>query len=256
MSTSVDSIPVVAAANSDEVLGANLLSSGLKNVVAQREFTSASHAYNDALRHLSDPVVVFAHQDVYLPPAWMGRLARSIAWLEARREAWGVLGVWGVTSDRRFAGRAWCTGGDREHAGPCDEPVPVTAVDEIVIVLNNSVGLRFDDDLPGFHLYGTDIILSAKQKGLSAFAIDAPVVHNSRYNPRPVDRHYISGYRYMQRKWRRELPVQTCVVPITRSGLPLLKHLVRREIKLIRRGKIERSRHPDPAQLSKRLGYE
>ena len=249
-------IAVAAAVNDDEVLQRNLLSSGLAHVVAQRGHPSASKAYNAALDSVSSDVVAFVHQDVYLPAEWIERLSASIDWLEQRNEPWGVLGVWGVRGDRRFAGRVWCSGSGREHRAEISEPVPVTAVDEIVIVLNASSGLRFDESLPGYHLYGADIILQAKEKGLRSFVIDAPVVHNSRYNPRPVDRHYIAAYRYMQRKWAAQLPVPTCVVPITRMGVPLIRHIMRREVKLLRSRKIERLRHPDPSQISKRLGYE
>jgi len=250
----------ISAVNDEETLGCNLLRSAAlrkpgANLVRRAGFKSAGEAFA-TLETSGDAHDVYVHQDVYLPIGWDAKIAMAIDDLERRGEPWGVLGVWGIRESGEFVGRTWCNGGDREHAAVCSEPVSVVAVDEIVIVLNNTTGLRFDEGLPGFHLYGTDIILQARQQGLKAFVIDAPVVHNSRYNPRPVDRHYIAAYRYMQRKWRSELPVPTCVVPITRTGLPLVKHLVRREMKLLKGGRVERSRHPSPAAISKRLGYE
>ena len=87
--------------------------------------------------------------------------------------------------------------------------------------MNARHGLRFDPDLPAFHLYATDIILQAAARGLRSYAIDAPVVHNSRRNPQPLDRGYRDAYRYMRRKWRDRLPLRTCVVDVTRSGWPM-----------------------------------
>ena len=92
----------------------------------------------------------------------------------------------------------------------------VASIDEIVIVLNNRHGLRFDENLPGFHLYAADIVLQAREKGLKTYVFDAPVVHNSRHNPQVFDRHFFAAYRYMRRKWAWQIPLPTCTVPITR----------------------------------------
>ena len=55
----------------------------------------------------------------------------------------------------------------------------VQTLDEIVLILKKSSGLRFDDSLPHFHFYGTDICLRAAQRGMRSYAISAFCVHNT-----------------------------------------------------------------------------
>ncbi|HZZ43832.1 MAG TPA: glycosyltransferase [Tepidisphaeraceae bacterium] len=253
-------IDIVAAISDRQVLAENLMRSpdllnGRARVHLKEGYACAGAAYNMGLDDISAEIVAFIHQDIYLPAGWCDRLLRTIKLLEQQNPSWGVLGVWGACEKGNFAGRVWCSGGNREHIGTAGI-TPVQSIDEIVIVTNSKCRLRFDEKLPGFHLYGTDIIQQAKQSGYETFVIDAPVVHNSRYNRRPVDRAYIKAYRYMQRKWSNELPIRTSVIPLTRSGWPLYKHLLRRELRLIRQRTIARQRHPHPTELAKQLGYE
>ncbi|HYO09309.1 MAG TPA: hypothetical protein VER17_10085 [Tepidisphaeraceae bacterium] len=257
------SIEVVSAVNNDSVLESNLLRSpdiadGRVPVLLERGRACAGAAYNAALDRASSELVAFVHQDVYLPAGWADRLLRAVRDLEqdAAAKPWGVMGVWGVRGAGEYAGRVWCTGGNTEHAVAIDRPVEVQSIDEVVIVLRRSSSLRFDERLPGFHLYATDIVLEARQRGLATYVFDAPVVHNSRGNPRPVDGMYLQAYRYMQRKWSHVLPVETAVVALTRTGWPLYKHLVRRELHLLRVGATHRERDPAPARIAARLGYE
>jgi hypothetical protein len=252
---------VGVAANDEGVLAGNLMASptlysGSIEVCVQRGFSSAAVAYNRLIDQCRSDILILVHQDVYLPQHWLDKVAEAVKHLENKGEAWGILGVWGVRGNGQYAGRTWCSGGGREHIGEEDGIVTkVDSIDEIVIILNCKAGLRFDEGLHGFHLYATDIILQAEQKGYKTFVFDGPVVHNSRYNPRPVDGAYIRAYRYMKRKWTDRLPVRTCVVSITGSGWPLWKHILRREIRLLRRGRIDRHRHPSPAHLATALGY-
>ncbi len=257
----LEDVAFVAAVNDEKVFATNLLSSevagsGLSHVVAQRGYPSASKAYNAALDSVSSDVVTFVHQDVYLPAGWIERLSASIDWLEQRNEPWGVLGVWGIRGDRRFAGRVWCSGGGREHSAQAELPTEVVSIDEVVIVLNRSSGLRFDEDLPGFHLYGTDIIAQAHVRGLKAFVFDGPVVHNSRPNPQVFDRAFFAAYRHMQRKWRDRLPLQTCTVPVTRTGWPLYRAWLKREVRRRMGCGPAGERQVDPRQIAVELGYE
>jgi hypothetical protein len=116
--------------------------------------------------------------------------------------------------------------------------------------------LRFDSGMPGFHLYGTDIIMEARRRGLGAFVIDAPVVHNSRANPQVFDHAFFAAYRFMQRKWSDALPLPTCTVPVTRFGLPLYVAWARRE-RHRRLGTYKGgARVLDPRKVAVSLGYE
>ena len=107
--------------------------------------------------------------------------------------------------------------------------------------------------MPGFHLYGTDICRTALQAGRGVYAIDAPVIHNSV----PVallDLGYRQAYRYLQKKWAKELPLSTCVVPVTRTMWPVWRFNLRQ----MRKGRFKRpAGNPvDPAAKSRELGFD
>lgn len=254
-------IYIVSAINDDVVARGNLMRSpdvatGGLRVVGEHGHLTAGAAYNAGLRRVSGDNVAFIHQDVYLPTGWLDQLSAAIKHVEAHDESWGVIGVWGIRGDRQFAGRVWCTGGKCEHVGLVDGVHAVDSMDEIVIVLNNRHGLKFDEKLPGYHLYATDIVLEARRRGLGAYTVTAPVVHNSRCNPQPLDKAYRAAYRYMQRKWAAELPLKTCVVDVTRFGWPLYKQVAKNHIGQWRGRLRAGPRSDDPVVIAERLGYE
>jgi len=262
--TELVSLAVVAPVNDDECLATNLAESpmikeGGVPLIVRRDCRSASSAYNDGLDAADADIVIFAHQDVYFPRGWDDKLRDAIRTLDERGEMWGVLGVIGSNADGKLVGGAWSNGLQwKIQSRKFDSPAPVRTFDEIVLVLHKDGGLRFDDNLPGFHLYGTDIALSAIRSGLGAYVFDAPVIHNSIWRKK-LGLSYCGAYRYMQRKWRDELPVQTLVLPITRSSWPLLRNWLREKKKwLIRRFKPmpPRIRYPAPALKAREIGYE
>lgn len=249
---------IVTAVNRSDVLSANLLRSpdvmtGAVCMIEERGHSSAAAAYNAGLDRCGNAsIVAFIHQDVYLPAGWVERAQAALSSLD---HDWAVAGVWGVTRGGQFAGRVWCSGGGQEHIG-IRGTVEVESLDEIVLLVNARHGLRFDVELPGYHLYATDLIRQAREKGLKSFCIDAPVVHNSRCNPQPLDSHYRAAYRYMQCKWAGHLPLRTCVVDVTRSGIGMYKQVIKNEIRRLS-GKVKAAPPaPDSPAIARRLGYE
>jgi hypothetical protein len=199
--------------------------------------------------------VAFIHQDVYLPAGWVERLLETIEQLDRRDPKWAVLGPFGMTADGRYVGRAWSSGIGAVVGQAIDQPSPVVSLDELVLVLRTDARLGFDPDLPGYHLYGTDIVQTALAAGRTAYAFDGPVIHNSR-TIRRLDGSYRSAYRYMQRKWRGRLPIPTSCMRITRCGVPLYRDWIRSTVRSWIRPGLVRERHPDPAQLARELGFE
>ena len=215
---------------------------------------SAAVGLNRALDRIGSSArwAVLAHQDVYLPDGWWGRIERGLARVEG--PAPGVIGVFGVRHDGWHVGRVWSSGLGAEIGAPMPAPAPAQSLDEMVLIVRTEAGLRFNEDLPGFHLYGTDLVQTALSRGLGAFVIEAPAVHNSR----PVvqlDHAFVAGYRFMQRAWAERLPIVTCVVPITRRGWPLTKSRMKRSL---RRwiGRSPVGRRGDAVEIARRLGYE
>lgn len=254
------SMAVVAAVNDEQVLRQNLLRSpmlatGDLPLIAERGFDSAGKAYNAGAARSDAEVLIFAHQDVYFPPGWQNRLAAAIRDLEGRRAPWAVLGVWGIRPNGACCGRVWCTGSGQEFQAPVCGIERVASIDEIVIVVNARAGLRFDEQLPNYHLYATDIVLQAAERGLESHVFDGPVVHNSRTVPQ-LNRGYVEAYRYMRRKWSKRLPLQTCVLPVTRFGWPLRRYRARVALNLMLRRVVVHPRHAAPQVLSQHLGYE
>lgn len=249
------------ASNSDAVLNANLLASpdlaasGTRPLI-QRGFLSATMAYNACIESFDEnrPMLLI-HQDVYLPDGWLGKLTQAMAWLDEHDPRWTVLGIIGRDGAGEMRGRAWSNGIGREVGYTIEAPQRVATVDELVIVLRGGSGLRFDEQLPGFHLYGTDIVLTAMERGRTAYVFDGPVIHNS-LPVKALDKNYEAAYRYMQRKWWHRLPIQTLIVPITESLWPIRRQRWRVTRERLTGRRFPTERHPDPARLARELGYE
>ncbi|WP_155322049.1 hypothetical protein [Desulfosarcina ovata] len=197
--------------------------------------------------------MVFAHQDVYFPNGWFSNLSRIIDELNKKDKKWAVLGIIGVDINGAIEGRTWSTGLRKEVGCSLTYPRLVQSIDELVIVINRIAGIVFDEKLPGFHLYGTDIVQTAILNGFSAYVIDNPVIHNSL----PIiklDNGFTKAYRYMKKKWKTILPIKSPVTTITRYGYPLFKKRIRQMLKYTDRGSF--SRLADPGLKAKELGYE
>lgn len=218
---------IAAASHSPAILNANLarsplIASGAVALHVEADAPSASIAYNRALDATDAPLIVFAHHDVFLPLGWEEVLADRIAEVAALDPDWALIGAYGIGEDYRAVGPVWSSslGG---FAGRVPlAPVKVQSFDELLIVLRRDAGLRFDEGLPGWHLYGTDIVQTARAAGRAAYAPGLPCIHNDRYHG-ALGPDYSACYRYMQRKWAAVLPIQTPVSKVTRSGLHLIR---------------------------------
>jgi hypothetical protein len=254
-------ICVVAPVNDDKILERDLMRSpaiaaGLPLLV-MRGYKSAASAYNAALDQTSADIVVFVHQDVYLPAGWEDQVRQQISEVGRLDPKWAVLGLFGAKEDGVHVGRLWCGAAERELGSRLPFPCPVVSIDEVLIILRRGAGFRFDDMLPGFHLYGTDISQTALSRKWGVYVIDAPVVHNTK-KPGSLRGAYLKAFRYMARKWRRKLPIPTVVVPLTRWGsamyireLKVLKNKILKPEKAVPSGS-----SVDSVEVARRLGYE
>jgi len=230
MDTNIDQWTLIVASNDETVLNGTLLASPIIDsrcqLIVKTGFPSASKAYNAGLLEARNEVIVFAHQDVYLPSSWMSDLARSLSVLQARDPYWGVLGVFGIARDAGRAAKGFCysTGLNRVLGQPFSGPDPASSLDELLLVIRRSSGLSFDSQLPGFHLYGTDLCLESESRNMSNYVIPAFCIHNSnglKYYPLS----YWEAYVCLQRKWWSRLPVKTCCATLTKSGVPMLAQI-------------------------------
>ncbi len=243
---------LIAAVNNQEILQSCLLRSPevsqATEIVCQRGYSSAAKAYNAALDKAATDVLVFAHQDVFLPAGWVAQLRRALAWLAANDPSWAVAGIWGVQRSGGRYGNVYCTGLGAKLGNDFMPPVEVRTVDELLLVVRKSSGVRFDESLPGYHLYGTDISLEAQRRGLKCYAISAFCIHNTNgYAMLPWC--FWKAYLHMRRKWKAELPVTTPCIEITRFGQPAIQwNIVQAANLMLKRHRIGK-RVADPAQL-------
>ena len=214
-----------------EIFEANFLASPFLRdensyqILKQESFASASRAYNDAIERSANDLIVFVHQDVFFPKGWTAHLRRALGWLDERDPGWGVLGSWGARKGGGFAGHIYSTGlGVLGQSFDC--PLPVQTLDEAVLVLRKSSGLRFDESLPHFHFYGTDICMIAAAKGMSSYAISAFCIHNTRQILVLPEEFYIC-YKHIKQSWKQCLPIETTCISITRYDFALYERKLR-----------------------------
>jgi hypothetical protein len=242
----------VTASNNEEVLRSCLLASpdlhaGVELSI-QRGAASAGSAYNRGIKATQSEVMVFAHQDVFLPEGWMAHLGRALDRLEKEDPNWGVLGIFGVDGGAVTHGHLYSAGLRSVLGKPLAKPVQIETADEVLLILRRASGLVFDESLPGFHLYGADICLQADARGLKCYAIPAFGIHNSNgLGMLPAD--YWRCWLYLRKKWSRRLPVRTPCMPITRWGGDALRYLVGHRIMLARSQAKIPSRVPDPRAI-------
>ena len=218
---------LITASNDDTVLKTCLAASPCvgqaRDFQVMRGFASAGAAYNAGIRQSACDVLVFALQDVYLPLEWNRHLATAVSQLSQSDPNWAVLGVFGITRDSKPQGYMYCTGLQKVLGQPFSQAVPCVSLDEVVLVLRRSANLTFDERLPGFHFYGTDICLEAQQRGLNSYIIPAFCIHNTQ-GMKFLPWAFWQSYLFMRRKWWKQLPIKTPCITLSKLAFPVLQH--------------------------------
>lgn len=239
----LDRITFVAAVNNREILAQNLLASPIFSgphdceILIQENFTSASKAYNQAIQRAANDLLIFVHQDVLLPEAWLLQLEKALSYLSGTDPDWGVLGCWGAKQKGQHCGHIYSSGLGVLGA-PFERPVPVQTLDEAVLLVRKGSNLRFDESLPHYHLYGTDICLRAATRGLKSYAISAFCVHNTS-QLLELPREFYDCYAHVKMVWKDLLPIQTPCIRISRFDA----EVYRRKLEDFCRGTILKRRH-------------
>ncbi|MFH0974664.1 MAG: glycosyltransferase [Spirochaetota bacterium] len=163
---------------------------------------SIPSAYNTALNNCDADILVFVHQDVIFPSEWLENLDNQIKEIEKFDKKWGVLGIMGRKKNGSYAGHIIDPHINYRIGRVGLLPTPVSTLDEVCLIIRRSGGLSFDNELGGYHLYGTDICLQAQKIGLKCYAIDACLTHLSAGN---VDESYYTVLTKLQEKWSRQI---------------------------------------------------
>ena len=214
-------LSIVVCVSDEVILTNNLLASPelrehAHDVILLRNCPSAAEGLNLGLEKAEHPLVVFAHQDVYLPKGWSRRLISQYRRAEQLFGPLGIAGVYGVQSRDEGFNRVGKVV-DRNHL--LDETVPLPAkahsLDELLLVAPKSTAIRFDAAM-GFHFYGADFCLSAASHGLSPVVLDALCFHNSRTTGHN-SAFNVSAATFRE-KWRSQLPLATPCVRFAPAG--------------------------------------
>jgi hypothetical protein len=253
------SVQLHCVANHEPTLARNLQMSpevdgGLVSLSVIWGASAASAAYHDTIRDSETDILVFAHQDVYFPDGWFAQVKTVCAQLSSIDPSWAVAGVFGVASDGKFVGHVWDSALALVCGGSFDTPQEVLSLDEVVLIVRRASGISFDPTLPSFHLYGTDIVLEARKAGFKSYAIDLPVVHNSKPVVR-LDRSYVHAYHFMVAKWSALLPWPTVILQLTRNPAPLLLRRIRLRYRAIFRRSVLYPMLENPERKAQELGF-
>jgi hypothetical protein len=255
MGKNLGPITFVVPVSNDVIYQKNFLSSPLFStsnncqILTQRGFSSAPKAYNAAIDQALNEVIIFTHQDVFFPESWLAGLEGALRCLETQDPNWGVLGCFGSAKGKiGGVGRVYTTGMGM-HGKEIIRPEPVETLDEIVLVVRKSSGLRFDPFLPHFHLYGVDICMSAKEKGMGCYAIPDFCIHNTMQII-DLPKEFYSCYRYVKKKWSKYLPIYASCIKISRFDKELYLRQIRKMYGRLRgRGSIRKCRAEDPMSV-------
>lgn len=222
-------VSVVVACNNEQVLTSSLRASpdfSAAEFSIQRGAVSAAAAYNRGIDSTNGDLLIFAHQDMYLPAGWMARLQACVRQLELDDPDWGVIGAFGVDGRGDGHGYLYSTGLQREVGESFSGCREVQTLDEVVLILRRSSGLRFDAELGGFHLYGADICMQARRQGMKNYAFAAFCVHNTNgISLLPAS--YWTCFMRFRRKWSSQLPIMTPCMPVTRFMYPAFRYVLR-----------------------------
>jgi len=227
------------------------IETGRLRVITIENASSMARAYNEAISKLTNRVCLLVHQDVYLPSGWLDRALESLNYLEEVDPAWKIAGPYGVEKSGTHVGRVWDVTLGRELGAKNFKPTAIHSLDELLIIYRNDGPPVFDDALPDFHLYGTDVVQIALAHGRSSYAVELPVVHNNR----PIaslSGGYSRAYKFMADKWRKTLPINTAICQLSLNPLPLWRARWRRRHVKARPERLL----ADAVAIAKLAGYE
>lgn len=217
-------------------------------VEPNRHGWNAAQGLNHGIDRLAADWIVCVHQDVLFPEGFWRRLTVALAGLDPDV---AVAGIVGCERSGRFRGHIYDPNG---HCYWPSLPHDVLAVDEVLIAVRKSTGLRFCEEVPGFHCYGADLCFTADARGLRVVAIDAPLVHLSTGK---LDAHYERASQWLMARWGARhghmLPMPTLLL----QDAARANWWHRFRVRLRRRGDVRarnKNRCADPQCATRALG--
>lgn len=156
--------------------------------------SSASNGLNNGIDRAVNDLVICCHQDVYFLNGWYEKLKDLLKKLDGINSKWGVCGMAGTTYEGRMVGT--CSG-----LGMNGDIIKVQTLDCFCQIMRKSSGLRFDEGLKYFHMYGEDIALDANDKRLGAYVLNIGIDHRTKWT---AGQGFIESTNYLRQKWKNK----------------------------------------------------
>lgn len=140
----------------------------------------AFSAFNLFLKKAKGRYIIICHQDVLINKDGYDELVKCLAQLNNLDTSWGVCGNAGAAGPNHIVYYISYPDGTFMNKGKF--PLKVTGLDENFLLVKNSANLKVSNNLNGFHLYATDLVLQAELNGFSSYVIPFNLTHKSRGN--------------------------------------------------------------------------
>lgn len=169
-----------------------------------KKTADAYHGINLFLNQAKGKYIIVCHQDVLLNQHRIEDLDERLKELDKLDSNWAICGNAGAPGPNYIVYHISYPNNVFKSKGLF--PVKVTALDENFLVVKNAARISQSRDLSGFHLYATDLCLSAVSRGYSAYAIAFNLTHKS-YGNRDnsfyqIKRELIKKYnRFFKSRW-------------------------------------------------------
>jgi GT2 family glycosyltransferase len=140
--------------------------------------TDCYQAINTFIAQATGDFILIIHDDVSFDGLNCSNLInelRRICELDPKAALFGIAGV-SLTSYSSIGHFRDAAG---EHKWGFHEGGLASSLDECFLVLRRDRGLSVSNELSGYHFYGTDLCINAREKGLASYVIDFPIIHKS-----------------------------------------------------------------------------
>lgn len=158
---------------------------------------------------------VLAHQDMYFRQGWIDQMRNQISRLP---KSWIVAGIIGKDMKGKICGRLHDMRMPLHFSTNHEFPHLASCFDECCIIVNLKKGFRFDEDIPGFDLYGTLCVLQAKEMGGTAWIINAFAEH---YCMRPFTwypgKDFEDCYKWIHKRFPNADRIDTTVIGVEKK---------------------------------------
>jgi hypothetical protein len=166
----------------------------------------------DKAKGTKKPLIVYLHQDVFLPQDWEYRVWNQ--WQKAQHTSGGKIGlagVFGLTGNR--------LNGSRTEFGRIVDfmgmrslernsfalPIAADTIDELCCIMPSDSMLDMDREL-GWHFTGADMAIKLRREGRQVAVLDAPLLHASALFDLPPD--YAVSEKIFAKKNADSLPFE------------------------------------------------